>query len=296
MMALFWGLALLLPFSSFAQSARPTIGPSPSWAAIWAHIIPGGGHIYQGNWSKGLLFASTEAALFSSSVILLTKDKKKTDMAAFNLQALFQNEHFYNIYSAYQDARIKIDNENYLSEISKENILDLLTSPFDLNLLGRWTFLFPMAFVGGITAWLMTDSDEDVKIRSSGAGWAFPLLGGQSTTIGVGEEVYFRGYLQSEFKELFKNEWFAIGSQSLLFAAAHDIYIDDPKLPKIARYWPGALRFAFGAYTGWITERNKYSIRENIAMHAWWDFVLLGGEYFLTGKVDPFILSVSLPF
>ena len=81
----------------------------------------------------------------------------------------------------------------------------------------------------------------------------------------------------------------------MFFAAVNDIYIDDPKLPKLARYWPGALRFTFAAYLGWVTERNKYSIRENIATHAWWDFVLLGGEYLLTGTVEPFILSVSLP-
>ncbi len=289
------GLLVLLPMSSLAQGARSTSDSSPTWAALWAHIIPGGGHMYQGDWGKGLLFATTEVTLFTSSIVLLLKDKKKTDMAALNLLTLFQNEHFYNIYSAYQDARIKIKNENYLSDISKENALDLLTSPFDLNILGRWTFLLPTAFVGGITAWLMSDSDRSVKIRSSGASWAFPLLGGQATTIGVGEEAYFRGYLQSEFKELFKNEWLAIGSQSVAFAAAHDIYVDDPKLPKIARYWPGALRFTFAAYAGWLTERNKYSIRENIAMHAWWDFTLLSGEYLLTGKVEPFILSVSLP-
>ncbi|MBI2646366.1 MAG: CPBP family intramembrane metalloprotease [Deltaproteobacteria bacterium] len=288
-------LILLLPFSSLAQNTRETSGPSPTWAALWAHIIPGGGHMYQGDWGKGLLFTTTEGALLSSSLVLLTKDKKKTDMAAFNLLTLFQNEHFYNIYSAYQDARIKIKNEAYLSEISKENILNLLASPFDLNLLGRWTFLLPISIVTGITAWIMSDDNRSVKIRSSGASWAFPLLGGQSTTIGVGEEAYFRGYLQSEFKELFKSEWVAIGSQSLLFAAAHDIYIDDPKLPKVARYWPGALRFTFAAYSGWVTERNHYSIRENVAMHAWWDFLLLSGEYLITGKVEPFVLSVSLP-
>jgi len=293
----FFILSLTFIFSSsFAQPARSAQNPSPSWAAIWAHIIPGAGHMYQGDWGKGLLFTTTEVALFSSSVVLLIQDKKKADMAAFNLLTLFQNEHFYNVYSAYQDARIKIKNENYLSELSEENILDLLTSPFDFNLLTRWTFLVPITLVTGITAWILSDSDSSVKIRSSGASWAFPLLGGQSTVIGVGEEAYFRGYLQPEFKELFKNKWLAIGSQSLLFAAAHDIYIDDPRLPKIARYWPGALRFSFAAYCGWVTERNKYSIRENIAMHAWWDCSLLSAEYLLTGKVEPFILSISLPF
>ena len=61
------GLILLLPLSSLAQNARETSGPSPTWAALWAHIIPGGGHMYQGDWGKGLLFTTTEVALFSSS-------------------------------------------------------------------------------------------------------------------------------------------------------------------------------------------------------------------------------------
>lgn len=266
---------------------------SPTWSGIFSTVIPGSGHMYQGAWGKGFLFLGSEASLVTGVVIGVNQDTRQGDMLAVNLYYLAQNEHFYNAYSSYQDARLAMSNQGYLSEISKDSLWDLFTSPFDTELLQRWTFLVPTLTIAGLELLVALADDQKYRV-SSGATWAVPLLAGQSDGIGVGEEAFFRGYLQPEFKEMWGRKWPAIFTQAALFGWLH--YRGDVAgVPQ----WETWVRPVFaglkGVYYGWLVERNQFSLRENIAAHAWWDFIIFSSEYLRHRKVSGFILSVDVP-
>lgn len=262
---------------------------NPHWSGFFSILFPGAGHYYQGRWGKGALFTFTEGTFLMSSVALYVdaahdEGRKKTNkqMIANNMLNLFQNEHFYNIYSSYQDARLTIKNQGFKTLIAKDFLGDLLTAPVDSSILTRWTFLIPTSLVAGLAAaviWL----EDRVHVKTPRLINSLFLLGAQSTVIGVGEESLFRGYIQPEFTELYGgHEWPAIFTQAALFGAAH-ISGDG--------WFQPVFTGVSGIYDGWIAKRNSYSLKENVAQHAWWDFILLSTLFIVKGKSSDFILS-----
>ena len=244
--------------------------------------------MYQGMWKKGLLFTSTEGLLLWSAL------STQNEMTGNNLLNIFQNEHFYNVYSAYQDARIGNKNKGRMTEISDQSLVDLLTAPFDFDILSRWTYLLPTSIALGIVTYSAVKAKKGHRTSNRPIKyWGPPLIASQSTLIGVGEESLFRGFLQPEFTELFKNEWAGIFTQAALFGLAH---YPGSVLPSREKWFPVIFAGLFGIYDGWIAKRNKYNLRENVAGHMWWDTLIFSGSYLIDRDGSPFIVSFSLPF
>ena len=283
-------LFIFFPLSvAFAEPPEAEVSyKNPTLSGLFSMVIPGSGHMYQGKWTKGLLFTSTEAALLAGA---LTTKSIRTGNNLFNL---FQNEHFYNIYSAFQDARIGNKNRGRMTDIGDQSLVDLLKAPFNPEMLSRWTFLLPTGVaLSWVTYVAIRESKKHHTSNEPFKYWAPPLLAGQSTAIGIGEESFFRGYLQPEFTELFRNEWAGIVTQAAIFGLAH---FPGSNLPRKSKWIPVIFTGLFGIYDGWVAKRNHYDLQENVAAHMWWDTIIFLGSYAIHRDGDPFILSFSLPF
>jgi hypothetical protein len=142
-----------------------------------------------------------------------------------------------------------------------DDVGDLLTAPFDVRFLGRWTTWVNMALttlVAGIVVTQREDGVDHYPYRGHDA----VFTGAVSYNAGVGEEALFRGWLLPLFHQTTGERfWIANGLQAGLFAAGH---IEQA----------GAFAIAISGwalYQGWLTRRNDWSIRESIFHHFWYD-------------------------
>jgi len=274
-----------------------TVAPpykNPTLSGLFSLVIPGAGHAYQGKWGKAGIFAGIEAGLLTSALTMKV-ETRNDDMLRANLSRVFLNTHFYNVYASYQDARISNKNKNYNTPISKRSVVDLLTAPVNLDIITRPTFLLPMGIISGLVGLrlIVANGNSGVDTSTEKKIWGTSILAAQSTGIGLGEEAFFRGYLQPEFTDLFGKEWLGILSQALVFGAAHynsgGVTLEQ-KLQKVLFTSWSAI------YGGWLFAKNKQDLRENIAIHAWWDFIILGSMFLTQGEAAPIVYSVTLPF
>ena len=94
--------------------------------------------------------------------------------------------------------------------------------------------------------------------------------------VAIGEESFFRGFLQTCLIEKIA-PWQAITLSSLAFGAAH---IPNALVFHSAKerrsYYTFSLPFitTLGGYMGWMTYKNR-SLKESVALHAWYDFTLM---------------------
>jgi len=116
------------------------------------------------------------------------------------------------------------------------------------------------------------DGEARLALSSDGPGFS-PLA---AFPVGIGEEAYFRGYLQTMIAEA-TNPWAGIITSSLLFGAVH---IPNARAFGLSgkeemRYYTTVIPMisAFGAYFGWLTYKNC-SLKESTAVHSWYDFTL----------------------
>ena len=92
--------------------------------------------------------------------------------------------------------------------------------------------------------------------------------------VGIGEEAFFRGYLQPVFSE-WLTPWGGITASSAIFGAAHILNAQTMAPEHRWRYYSFILPFitSFGVYFGWLTHKNN-SLQESVALHTWYDFII----------------------
>ena len=258
---------------------------SPMLAATLA-LVPGLGHVYLNDMKTagalagsaglgmGLYFGSTKGQIHSSGVIGL------------------QTTGFYGIYAAYRDARMQNGMSAYGYRMPTENLADLAYAPF------QWSVLKKPEVWGGIVVTLgmavgalfLADSEPSASL-----GTGMPYL---ALPIGIGEEAFFRGFLQSALAESC-TPWGGISLSSLAFGAAHiPNAFDLPRGDRWGYYAFGIpLLTGLGAYWGWLTYKN-HSLKESVAVHTWYDFIIMVTSSVIarrasTGQSG---FSVSFPF
>jgi len=116
--------------------------------------------------------------------------------------------------------------------------------------------------------------------------------------VGLGEESFFRGFLQSALSETF-NPLTGIILSSLLFGAAHIPNAQGLEKAERWRYYTFSLPLitGIGAYCGWLTNKN-HSLQESVALHTWYDFIIfsisaLATETAATGRPG---FAFAVPF
>ena len=270
---------------------------SPFVTVSLSYLFPGLGHVYLNEYLK----AGSLGGGFGLGAGLSSSDKENPNIQS---TIALQNTWFYGVYSAYRDVRVYNNNTGYRYKMPIEGFTDLARAPFRFSIVKKpevWGGMLGfLTLATGITyANLPKDDAAKAKPESQAASkdlnsinplFAFP--------VGLGEEVFFRGYLQPMFAE-FTNPTGGIILSSLLFGAMH---IPNAQLmPESDRmhYYSVSIPYitALGAYMGWISQRNN-SLQESIALHTWYDFTLFSigaiAQKAAIGKAPRF--AISIPF
>ena len=226
-------------------------------------LAPGLGHVYLGDLkTAGGLFGT---AFASTSLASYEKTRSYSQLMSSS------NTWFYNVYAAYRDVRINNGQAGYSYKMPSDSFSDLASAPFRWSVMKKpevWGGLIGALTLGGaITYFAFSDELATASITSN----IHPL---SAFSIGLGEEAFFRGYLQSYLAERM-NPTAAITLSSLAFGAVH--IPNALFLPENQRssYYAFSLPLitTFGGYMGWLTHKNR-SLKSSVAVHAWYDFTL----------------------
>jgi membrane protease YdiL (CAAX protease family) len=267
-------------------------------AALGSAIIPGLGQALQGDYAT----AAAHFGVFAASVGTWYHYQSKPDFIDDDIRYQDPNKEtinqttlrrdfaarlatdtaLYSSYAAYRDGRAK-DPRGYRTPAPKESLGNLAVSPFRWDYLSRPTTFIPI----GIQALAVFGSKHGYGIYrypdvSKDQLHLYNVTANEFT--GVGEEAFFRGFLNNDLSDRWGNGWGLAGS-SAIFGLAHTGQGDTANSLEAA---------AAGVYLGWVHQRNGFQAGEGVAIHYWWN-VLSGIAAIRNGGTAP-ILSLRIPF
>jgi hypothetical protein len=269
--------------------------PSPSTAAALSVIIPGLGQATQGDYTAAAehfsLFAASLAAgaYYQRKPDLLSDDDRyQHDREIVNQTTLRRDfalrvatdTALYSSFAAYRDGRSR-DTRLYRTPAPKESLSDLAVAPFSWEYLSRPTTFIPLGLqlIAAASDHYGVYRQPDV---STNALYANELVANEFTA--VGEEGFFRGFLNNEFSDRWGNGWGLVGS-STIFGLAHS------GQGQTANAFQAGLA---GAYLGWVQQRNNFQIGEGVAIHYWIN--VIAGIAAIRHGGSAQLVSFSLPF
>ncbi len=181
-------------------------------------------------------------------------------------EMLFQSSQhviFYSVYSSYRDAGgIRFKN------LKQENYFELAISPFQPEYIFNPYFLIPIGLLSISIAYETKNPPKNPEytllypgMKSSGYMNFYASV--LSFNAGVSEEAFFRGFLNHYLIRKMGIE-LGIISSSMIFGLGH-----------LGNGAGNAIFATFaGLYFGYIHYKNNWDIRQGIAIHFWWDFII----------------------
>ena len=279
------------------------------------------GHFLQGHWTRGCAYALTETALMkgedhfaaevgpydgrahpnrSSESLYYQPRGRGLSPQGYRTVSLrdltaqsFHYVRLVEIYDAYRRHHASTASTNRVT-MNQESIPELLSSPFTWrNVKSPWVSV-PVVLVGlttyafGGSHRSLSDADEivilgDRRSPSQALETEAGLASYRYLLVAAGEEMYFRGIMQTELTER-TGPRFALVLSAGLFGVWH--------IPNngLGSAIPASL---FGAYAGYIYQRNSYDIGEAIALHFWVNFVARTIEFIRDPTSGRYVYSVS---
>ena len=266
--------------------------------AISSLIIPGLGQTFNGQYTRGAVHFSVAAGLhFQYQYYLNSPDRLSSDLVFdeenrikfVNKQTHYStahfratlNTHFYSSYAAYRDS----GGSSASPAKPSDDTVDVFTSPLRFDYMLRPTTVIPLAIIIGIMA---SDYDNiyatryDASLTKNDVYFGSFLAGGASA---IGEEAFFRGYLNNELSG--RLGWIPGGLVSSgLFGATHGLGGNNASV---------LASTLFGFYLSWLQRHNDYSISEGIFIHFW---INAFGAIQAIEKGGPAVelVNISIPF
>ena len=269
--------------------------PSPTTAGALSAVIPGLGQATQGDYAT----AAEHFSLFAVSLGLglhyqnqsdfLTNDERfqhereiinqTTLRRDFSLRVATDTA-LYSSYAAYREGRSR-DTRYYRTPAPKETLSELAVAPFKWEYLSRPTTFIPLGIqvVAAASDHYGVYRQPDV---STNALYANELVANGFTA--VGEEGFFRGFINNEFSHRQGNGWGLVTS-SVIFGLAHT------GQGQTANVLQAGLA---GAYLGWVQQRNNFQIGEGVAIHYWVN--VIAGIAAIRHGGSAQLVSFSVPF
>jgi membrane protease YdiL (CAAX protease family) len=284
------------------------------------HPIPylGLGHFLQQDWLNGAVFLGGEIGLMAVERELRSRVDAR-DFSRFpylSNRSIYQatgmgpeafafdgyaslarlslfNLRLYDFFTAYRKFH---DDSAQASTVplTQDNVLSLCSSPFTpRHVLNPWVWgpiliAGTAAFIGASGNRSLARSNQIVLFdHTFTPGQAFFAHGAvqafRYTTVAVGEEVFFRGALQTELTEAF-SPTFALATSSILFGLWH-IPHNGPS--------GGLAAMIAGLYLGYRYQASGYDLGEVIALHFWLDWVVSTVEFASNPRNGQFVYRIS---
>ncbi len=253
---------------------------NPNFAALSSFLVAGSAQLYDGRYQVGFSFLGTsigsrllyehykgeEDHISAEDRIDEGLQEEYLNLTTYKSDLVFSiwlNNKFLSSYDAYKSRKDK--GNNGISP--KDDLSDLWLAPFDWKYLSRPTTYVPMlvaAFVGSNrdSVYAIRRS-SDVSDSSLYAGSAF-----MSEASAVGEEAFFRGYVNTEMSDNY-GEDIGLWGSSLIFGLAHSGEGNQADFLTAT---------GIGGYLGWLHQRNGYELGESVAVHYWFNFILAVAE------------------
>jgi len=264
------GCACLL----LAQVAGARAETTPLVAGLSSLIIPGAGQATNGDYETAAahfgVFAVSVYALFyyesrpdyldeyhrydkAGNREFINRTTLKYDYAA----RLATDTALYSSYGAYRDVR-QLRNDGYRTPAPTESLGDLARAPFRLEYLARPTTFIPVL----LQAWAAFGGKDgygiyrapDVSARDL---HLFNATANEMTA--VGEEAFFRGFLNNEFSNRY-GDGIGLALSSTVFGLAHTGQGQTANALQAG---------VAGLYLGWMHQRNGFEAGEGVAIHYW---------------------------
>lgn len=244
-------------------------------------IIPGLGHTYlEDTQTARALIGSASVAhglylsmQYSDSFYDLFNSEGNAS-AFLSSMRLAQTTELYGIFAAYRDARVRTGSSGYMYKMPSDSLMGLTRAPFDPSVLRKpqvWGGILGALAIAKGVMWLsgpLAPAQASINPTNS-------LL---SLPVSLGEETFFRGFLQSELSEHL-TPWGGIAASSALFAAAHipNSFAIDPSMRWKYYTLNLPLLAGLGAYFGYLTKESG-SLKDSVAVHTWYDFALMASD------------------
>ena len=292
-------LAIALLSGVAAVRAEP---PEPWLKGVASAVVPGAGQASNGDYGEaalhfGVFAVSVYGAIrYQDKSNYLDADQRydadnnrefinKTTLRYDYAARLATDMALYSGYAAYRDARAR-DNSGFRTPAPRESLGDLAMSPFSFKYLARPTTFIPLA-IQAAALYRYKDSQDAYGIYrhrdvSAGDLHTFNLIANEWTA--VGEEAFFRGFLNNEFSNRYgDNQGLAISSA--IFGLAHT------GRGQTANALEATLA---GAYLGWVQQKNGFEAGEGVALHYWINVLAGISAIHNGGRAE--LLHIPLPF
>ncbi|MCZ6532728.1 MAG: CPBP family intramembrane metalloprotease [SAR324 cluster bacterium] len=270
---------LLLLCAGQARAVPPEI------AATASLLLPGGGQAINGDFPEGGLQFVTAVVLVTNYTRLIEDDRyipiedrtdeqnKEIDTNRVTFEAdlygtALLSLALYSSFGAYRDARQARNNAGYSTPAPTESLGELAAAPFTPAYLFRLTTWVPLIFP---FLFAVTDADDDrflfrpdntISRDEMRVGYF-----GVHEMVAVGEESFFRGFLNNGFSSTL-GRGYGLALSSTLFGLAHEG--DGAQATPLG----AAL---FGLYVGYLQQENDYRIGQGVAIHFWWNYLVTLG-------------------
>ncbi|MEC9282015.1 MAG: CPBP family intramembrane glutamic endopeptidase [Bdellovibrionota bacterium] len=279
-------LGFLFLFHCFSLSALAF-----DFVPLFSYVVPGSIEVYEGKYLQGL---STIAVAAGLNANIDSKDDKEEKLylsdtsdetsttnvpSKGGLELDTSRTYFAGVQmmSAYNAYRIRGGHD--------EEYSNLLIAPFNPNEIFRPVSIASLLIAGG----LLLRANEDYKYKWSGNVKRTDMnvynFSRFAYAPAVSEEMFFRGYLNTELSKTF-SPWIGVPLSALLFAAVHEGQGIQAN---------SMVAGAAGLGLGILQVSNDFKISQGIALHFWVNF-LVGLKAIENGERVDDLLSLSMSF
>lgn len=293
----------MLAIALLSGAAAARADPAEPWLkGVASAVVPGAGQAANGDYGVaalhfGVFAVSVYGAIrYQDKSDYLDADQRydednnrefinKTTLRYDYAARLATDMALYSGYAAYRDARAR-DNSGFRAPAPRESLGDLAVSPFSFKYLARPTTFIPLA-IQAAALYRYKDSQDAYGIYrhrdvSTGDLHTFNLIANEWTA--VGEEAFFRGFLNNEFSNRYGDNRGLVIS-SAIFGLAHS------GQGQTANALEAALA---GAYLGWVHQKNGFEAGEGVALHYWINVLAGISAIHNGGRAE--LLHIQLPF
>lgn len=275
-------MLLLNPFSALAFDYVP----------LFSYVVPGSVELYEGEWTQGGLTLGVAATAHTryqelkedAPRLIVTEDTSiPTTTTTVSSHSALDRDSIGSF--AFQMGMISSYNAYRLRGGHSESYSDILLAPFDPKQIFRPISVVSLLIAGSILGrgndQYRYEWNEKIERRNMEA----YVFGRLAYMPAVSEEMFFRGYLNTELSKNF-SPWVGVPVSALIFGAVHD---------GVGIQASAAMAGAAGLALGILQVSNDYNISQGVALHFWFNF-FAGLQAIRNGGSAPGLISYGFKF